>query len=93
MGRSMDTSHKDMASVLAHVESLQKQLALKEAEISESRQGGGGQETRQPEAQARLRDGRLPEKWPGGQARSARGLSGLGLRACRAHVVPGSKST
>ena len=33
----MDAS-KDLSSVLAHVESLQKQLAMKEAEIKESRQ-------------------------------------------------------
>ena len=33
----MDAS-KDLSSVLAHVESLQKQLAMKEAEIKESKQ-------------------------------------------------------
>jgi len=33
----MDANKQDLGSVLAHVESLQKQLAAKEAEVKESR--------------------------------------------------------
>lgn len=33
----MDPSNKDLGSVLAHVETLQKQLAQKESELRESK--------------------------------------------------------
>jgi cell division protein FtsB len=33
----METTNKDLGSVLAHVENLQKQLAAKEAELKETK--------------------------------------------------------